>query len=86
MDRKLILGLGIVSVLVIAGVFSLRLNDASEAQENLGDTTENADLQACRDIRENACLTSDTLSESDYPESCFDDGEHVLEAPYQCPS
>lgn len=84
--KKMLLILGVAIVLLIGGLLVSKFVATSETQEGLRDAADSASLQSCKDIRKNICLTSNTITEADYPESCFNSGENILEDPYQCPN
>lgn len=70
---------------LVAGYYAFDLDTIWETQKNLDETADKADLQTCREIRESTCMTAENITEDDYPGSCFQNGEHILEGPYQCP-
>jgi hypothetical protein len=86
MKKEIVAGLVIVLISVVTGYFGLGLHQTSETQDNLNDFSDSTNLQSCKDMRKSVCLTSDQIAESDYPESCFKNGENILQNPYQCPS
>ena len=86
MKKEIAAGLVIVLISVVTGYFGLGFHQMSETQNELNDVSDSANLQSCKDIRKNVCLTNDEITESDYPDSCFNNGENILENPYQCPN
>lgn len=85
MKKEIAAGLVIVLISVVTGYFGLGFHQMSDTQNELNDVSDSANLQSCKDIRKNVCLTGE-VTESDYPDSCFNNGENILENPYQCPN
>lgn len=83
MSRKLIAAVLVVLIGVPAlyfGATVLFMSSGSDAMDDVGD---NSNVASCEAIKTNQCM-SGSVSESDYPDSCFQNGEHVLDNPYQC--
>jgi len=86
MKKLLIAGILIVSITATIGYFGLGFNQVSQNQQALDDTANSANLESCESTKRTMCQVGQDLSESDYPESCFENGENIVEDPYQCPS
>ena len=83
MDRKVLAGIGVLLV-VLAGFFTLNLGVLTSPQSDLKNIGHNANMQSCKETRRSMCVDGE-ITESDYPDSCFENGENILENPYQCP-
>lgn len=84
--KKIMAGLVIAVICFATAYFALGFHKMSQNQSDLKDLSESSNLQSCKDIRKNVCVVGDGITESDYPESCFENGENILENPYECPS
>lgn len=81
MNRTYIIG-GLVLV-VLVGAVGL-LSPIIGQQDATADTFDQAQIQSCESTKQTMCQTSGSVNESDYPDSCFSNGEHILEQPYTC--
>jgi len=41
-------------------------------------------IQSCTSMKQAMCQTTESVTGSEYPDSCFSDGEHILDQPYTC--
>lgn len=83
MNRKLVLGVLAVAVVIVGGYIALTTFTVSESQGEISDTADSTTVSTCQSTKQSMCATG-SVSESDYPDSCFQNGEHVLDNPYQC--
>lgn len=74
----------IVIGIAILGYAAHDLATISDQQEDLSETADQQNLAMCEDIRQQACLQGEVTQE-DYPDSCFEDSQHILDDPYTCP-
>lgn len=81
MNRTYIIG-GLV-LMVLVGAVGL-LSPIMGQQDATADTFDQARIQSCESTKQTMCQTADTVTEEDYPDSCFSNGEHILEQPYTC--
>lgn len=86
MKKEIIAGLVIAVVCITTGYFALGAHKTSQTQSQLNDFSDSANLQSCKDIRRSICTSRGETAEADYPDSCFNNGENILENPYQCPN
>ena len=83
MSRKLIAALLVVLIGIPVLYFGATTLFMSSSQDDISDNAESASVASCEQIKQSSCATGE-VTESDYPDSCFQNGEHVLENPYQC--
>lgn len=74
-----------VLLVLIAGYATLTVFTVSESQEDVSNSASGVQSVTCEKVKEQRCLNGN-VSKSDYPDSCFQNGEHILENPYQCGS
>jgi hypothetical protein len=84
MDRRILIAVGVLALASVVGYFALNLGVMTDSQDDLQNTANSANQQSCETVKKNYCAMGE-VTESDYPDNCFEDGEHVLEDPYQCP-
>lgn len=77
----------IIVLLISVGIAysGLKFQQISKTQSELNEISRNSNLQKCRDIRENICMTNGQITKSSYPESCFRNGDNIIKKAYQCP-
>lgn len=83
MSRKLIAAILAVLIGVPALYFGATMIFMSSSSDAMGDIADESTMNTCEQVKSNMCAMGG-VSESDYPDSCFQNGEHVLDDPYQC--
>jgi hypothetical protein len=83
MSRELIAVILVVLIGIPVIYFGATTLFMSSSQGDVADTADSANIASCEQIKQSQCTTG-SISESDYPDSCFQNGEHVLEDPYRC--
>jgi hypothetical protein len=83
------IGLGILIAvgLIVAGYFGIGMQEPSTPSNDIDTAAEAANMQACQRIKDNLCLENrrgNNINKSDYPDSCFTNGENIVENPYTC--
>lgn len=83
MTKKLIAAILAVLIGLPALYFGATTLFISGSQDDISDTAEETNIASCEQIKQSSCATGE-VTESDYPDSCFQEGQHVLGNPYQC--
>lgn len=73
-----------ITIAAILGTLGYQMAVISGQQDDVGEFSDQQTVALCEDIREQTCLNRE-ITQGDYPDSCFVDGEHVLDEPYSCP-
>lgn len=73
-----------IAVLGAGGYFTYKFIVVSETQEKLSDTVDESTLQSCKSTKQSVCMMNGEVTEENYPDSCFQNGENILEDPYTC--
>lgn len=76
--------LAIVLGVAILGYAAHDLATINRKQNELSDMANEQTIAMCEDVRQQVCLQG-RITESDYPDGCFEDGQHILDEPYTCP-
>lgn len=83
MSRKLIAVVLAVLIGIPVLYFGATVLFMSSGQGTMSDMADSSNIEQCEQIKESRCAVG-SISEESYPSSCFQNGEHVLENPYQC--
>lgn len=84
--KKLFLGVVIALILISTGYFAYGLFISSQTQGELENGSDTTNVQTCISTKESICQLDGEIAESDYPDSCFENEENILENPYECSS
>ena len=82
--KKILLILLAIGMIGVGSYFAYTTFVVSETQEGLSENVDDVSVQSCQSTKESTCALEDTVSQEDYSENCFENGEHVLENPYTC--
>lgn len=84
--KKVLLILLAIAIVGAGSYFVYSTFVVSETQQDLSENVDDVAVQTCQSTKESTCALDNTVSEEDYSENCFENGEHILEDPYTCSS
>ncbi len=82
--RRLLIAVGVIVVLII-GYFAFQTFLIASSGQQTEEFFSQTSLTQCEQTKRRVCNEQGSIGEVDYPDSCFRDGEHILDTPYTCP-
>jgi hypothetical protein len=74
----------VIALICVGGYFAYSTFVMSETQGDISDTANQANINSCKSMKQTLCTSQGSISEDDYSQSCFQNGEHILDNPYTC--